>query len=434
MQKKMIIPLVVAVLLICLVSSVGAHSSIKLFINGQELKSDVSPTIVGGRVLVPIRVITEKLGAFINWNDKERRVDVDSGGVQAQNNRITLLEKALAPENPDAAVKSWAEGVKTRNGALQYAVMSPQLKKESYSDFVAFNWSTGTSSPWIMGYEVNEKCKVNSDRYRFEVIFTYTDSTKANFTIAEYITVDNFEGTWLVSSLEKIDLKGEITKITRHNNKQIKSIFVEDTSGARKGYDKANVLIGSGTKIYDGYTDRELTERVLEEGVTVEVVFTDDPVAESYPVTAKAKIIRVMGETQTGLVVYRNDQYSFSFSLPKSWKGYTIVTDRWEGLSLEEAKKSKVIESGPILLIRHPQWTRQNQRQDIPIMIFTREQWNMLQQEKFHIGAAPMGPKEIGRNSRYVFALPARYNYAFPTGYEEVEKILENNPLKPFEN
>jgi hypothetical protein len=36
---------------------------------------------------------------------------------------------------------------------------------------------------------------------------------------------------------------------------------------------------------------------------------------------------------------------------------------------------------------------------------------------------------EFGRNSRYVFALPARYNFAFPKGYEEVEDILNGNPL-----
>lgn len=45
-----------------------------------------------------------------------------------------------------------------------------------------------------------------------------------------------------------------------------------------------------------------------------------------------------------------------------------------------------------------------------------------------------MGPKELARNSKYLFALPARYNYAFPTGYEEVEKILEGNPLQANEN
>lgn len=57
-----------------------------------------------------------------------------------------------------------------------------------------------------------------------------------------------------------------------------------------------------------------------------------------------------------------------------------------------------------------------------------------MQQEKFHLGAAPVGPGEIARNSGYVFALPARYNYAFPEGYEEVEEILQNKPLRPIEN
>jgi hypothetical protein len=50
----------------------------------------------------------------------------------------------------------------------------------------------------------------------------------------------------------------------------------------------------------------------------------------------------------------------------------------------------------------------------------------------FHIGAAPINPKELGRNNNYVFALPARYNFAFPEGFEEVNNIIENNPLKTF--
>ena len=130
-------------------------------------------------------------------------------------------------------------------------------------------------------------------------------------------------------------------------------------------------------------------------------------------------------------VVYKNTQYGFNFSLPKSWEGYTIETDQWKGLAIGDSQGEKVIETGPIIGIRHPEWTAKNPRQDIPIMIFTLAQWDSLQQEKFHIGAAPMGPKELGRNPRYVFALPARYNYAFLTGYEEVETILRGKPLQP---
>lgn len=126
-------------------------------------------------------------------------------------------------------------------------------------------------------------------------------------------------------------------------------------------------------------------------------------------------------------IMYKNTQYGFNFTLPAGWKGYSIITGNWEGY---EVKSGKITENGPLISIRHPQWTSQNVRQDIPIMVFTIDQWNLLQKEAFHIGAAPMGPSELGRNNSYVFALPARYNYAFPTGFEEVEKILENHPLK----
>lgn len=137
---------------------------------------------------------------------------------------------------------------------------------------------------------------------------------------------------------------------------------------------------------------------------------------------------------ETAEIVYKNTQYGFDFVLPSSWKGFTIVTGKWEGLSLEESTSGQVVETGPIVSIRHPLWNAANPRQDIPVMVFTIGQWKALTQEKFHIGAAPVGPRELGRNSRYVFALPARYNFAFPTGYQEVENILNTNPLKPTEN
>lgn len=137
------------------------------------------------------------------------------------------------------------------------------------------------------------------------------------------------------------------------------------------------------------------------------------------------------GSTQ---IVYKNTQYGFDFTLPASWEGYKILTGKWEGLSLEGSQSGQVVETGPIISVRHPLWTSGNPRQDIPIMVFTTNQWNALNQGKFHIGAAPIGPRELGRNSGYVFALPARYNYSYPTGYQEVETILNGKPLKPTEN
>ena len=129
---------------------------------------------------------------------------------------------------------------------------------------------------------------------------------------------------------------------------------------------------------------------------------------------------------QRGPVVYENTRYGFRFYLPETWKGYTIVEEQWEG-----ASGADLVEIGPQLLIRRPDWTQKNPRQDIPIMVFTVEQWNALQKGEFFVSAAPIGPSKLGGNSVYVFALPARYNYAFQAGFEEVEEILKGNPLWP---
>lgn len=132
--------------------------------------------------------------------------------------------------------------------------------------------------------------------------------------------------------------------------------------------------------------------------------------------------------TDLSSIIYKNTQYGFKFTLPKSWQGFSIVSGNWQG---NDIASGKATETGTMLSIRHPQWTTKNPRQDIPIFIFTLDQWNLLQKEKFHIGAAPIPPSELGRNNIYVFAFPARYNYAFPTGYKEVEQILNNHPLQP---
>ncbi|MGI6686422.1 MAG: hypothetical protein ACOX47_13310 [Bacillota bacterium] len=185
----------------------------------------------------------------------------------------------------------------------------------------------------------------------------------------------------------------------------------------------------------------KLSELAYEvQGEIIEVTSAEEGITVKRPITLTVEnterhwlIIGVeMGdyEENGSNVVYENNQYGFSFSLPESWQEYSIVEDEWKGLALGTGEEGKVIETGMIISIRHPAWSAEEPRQDIPVMIFTRDQWKSLQEEKFHIGAAPMGPKELAHNSEYVFALPARYNYAFLTGYEEVDKILQSNPLQ----
>jgi hypothetical protein len=90
---------------------------------------------------------------------------------------------------------------------------------------------------------------------------------------------------------------------------------------------------------------------------------------------------------QRGPVVYENTRYGFRFYLPETWKGYLIAEEQWKGTN-----NGELSETGPQLLIRHPDWTQEAPRQDIPIMVFTLEQWNALQKGDFYVSAAPIGP------------------------------------------
>jgi hypothetical protein len=135
-----------------------------------------------------------------------------------------------------------------------------------------------------------------------------------------------------------------------------------------------------------------------------------------------------------------NDYLYSEYSLNGAdWESYINPFEvKVEGENSLQARSGdnagNVVETGNVILIRHPEWTEINPRQDIPIMVFTIDQWNKVEKEDIALGAAPIGPSKLGCNSKYIFALPARYNFAFPTGFEEVEKIMNNNPLTPNED
>lgn len=122
-------------------------------------------------------------------------------------------------------------------------------------------------------------------------------------------------------------------------------------------------------------------------------------------------------------LIYQNAEYGFDFTLPKTWQGYQIVMDKWT------SNNPDIDASGPMISIRNPLWTEKQPYQDIPILVFTLDQWQKISKEEFNVSAAPIPPSKLGENSQYIFALPPRYNFAYPKGFEEVEKIIKGSPL-----
>ncbi len=59
--------LLLLVLFVYTVPAQAAGTSIKLLIDGQAIQSDVAPVISNNRTMVPLRVISEGLGAQVAW-------------------------------------------------------------------------------------------------------------------------------------------------------------------------------------------------------------------------------------------------------------------------------------------------------------------------------------------------------------------------------
>lgn len=71
----------VSAMLFISVFSAGAYAATtvpKIFVNGNQVKTNTPPKIINGAVYVPLRAVSEGLGVDIQWDNKMKQVYVDS--------------------------------------------------------------------------------------------------------------------------------------------------------------------------------------------------------------------------------------------------------------------------------------------------------------------------------------------------------------------
>ena len=140
-------------------SGAMAEEGIRLVVDGREILPDVAPRLIDGRVMVPLRWVAEALGARVEWDETTRTVIVasqqsKSAVVDAAERRAVMLERGLRLESPAWVRTPGRELSKERNGALQFALLSPELRARCRSAFERCGWVTGVSSPWVESYAV----------------------------------------------------------------------------------------------------------------------------------------------------------------------------------------------------------------------------------------------------------------------------------------
>ncbi|WP_052339542.1 copper amine oxidase N-terminal domain-containing protein [Gorillibacterium massiliense] len=200
MRKKWIVCSVLAVSL-CLGATALANGGLTIVVNGTLLDTGGKARIEKGTTLVPAKQLAEALGADVAWNGQSQTVTITKPDAFADDRRVELLELALAADSADKAVADYAEAVKTRNGAWQYALMTDSLKEKSKEGFESFNWVTGVSSPWVDRYTIGQPVKNTDGSLVYRVDYVLTDSTKSAYPSAEKLKLVSGADGWKVAEI-----------------------------------------------------------------------------------------------------------------------------------------------------------------------------------------------------------------------------------------
>lgn len=150
--------------------------------------------------------------------------------INSSNNlKASSSKSVLLPKNKEAAVTLWAEALKRRDGALRYAILTNDLKKQEYAKYSKMNWAIGGSSPWVISYKINEKNKVDDATFEYEIDYTLMDSTKASYDSRENVTVKAFGDNWFVIKHDSYEGLPALTENTNSKFSKVQPRVMDNT-------------------------------------------------------------------------------------------------------------------------------------------------------------------------------------------------------------
>ncbi len=146
------------------------------------------------------------LGFVLLRHDENAKAVFSTWNGNVYQTRSELLMEAMRYVgvcSPEAAASLWAEGLKQRSAALQYAAMSDMLKQEYQKrlETTTPNWVTGMSSPWVNSYTI-ESIKEGSANSRVaELTFSLVSSGSPAQTYNASLLLTEENGFWRVNGI-----------------------------------------------------------------------------------------------------------------------------------------------------------------------------------------------------------------------------------------
>lgn len=132
-------------LILSFTTPVLAETGVSLFYNGKQIQNS-NAVITNGRVMVPLRVVSETLGSTVDWNASKKRVDIYQPDF-----RLVLFPKPLTTTGPKIiGSDSFKQAVNNamdllaRKAPEEYKLVNEFLtviKEEDSSKFSNPDWS-----------------------------------------------------------------------------------------------------------------------------------------------------------------------------------------------------------------------------------------------------------------------------------------------------
>ncbi|MFF2908007.1 hypothetical protein [Paenibacillus sp. NPDC057934] len=191
------------------IGSAYAGSKLSLFINGQEyVTSTLDLQVKDGKVLIPIDRLAEAFKGKAVYDADKNEVQVTLPDSAQQAVQIRRLEAGLVPTTAKEALNTWVKGIQTRNGALQYAVFSHELRTKTKQEFEYYYWTTGGSSPHMTEIDKLKTKSLNKTTTQFSFDYGLRSSnwkgTGSAIVTVQKKTSQGYEG-WYITNIKMKD-------------------------------------------------------------------------------------------------------------------------------------------------------------------------------------------------------------------------------------
>jgi len=187
--RRKLFSLLTLTLIATLFFCMGAYGSspIKLIINGKELKPDISPQIIDGRTMVPIRFVAEALGLDVKWDAANNAVVITNSAAAQQpqdshqsllfepnwglsrNNPAPMGKTVLTPDGFGVELKSFIDGEKTWEIAYQANKSNPPPQsgyKYIFIEVAVKNFASQKEPAYISEYDFSLVGSSNAVLYK----------------------------------------------------------------------------------------------------------------------------------------------------------------------------------------------------------------------------------------------------------------------------